>query len=68
FGEQEFETINGYLVSLMEKIPEEDDLFETRIENYRFKVLEVENKVIKTIQVTPILQETEESLEDASEE
>lgn len=57
FGEQEFETINGYLVSLMEKIPEEDDLFETRIENYRFKVLEVENKVIKTIQVTPVLPE-----------
>lgn len=54
FGEQEFETINGYLVSLMEKIPEEDDLFETRIGNYRFKVLEVENKVIKTIQVTPV--------------
>lgn len=54
FGEQEFETINGYLVSLMEKIPEENDLFETRIGNYRFKVLEVENKVIKTIQVTPV--------------
>lgn len=68
FGEQEFETINGYLVSLMEKIPEEDDLFETKIGNYRFKVLEVENKVIKTIQVTPVPQETEESLEDASEE
>ncbi len=63
FGEQEFETINGYLVSLMEKIPEEDDLFETRIGNYRFKVLEVENKVIKTIQVTPIPQEEDQNKE-----
>ncbi len=63
FGEQEFETINGYLVSLMEKIPEEDDLFETRIGNYRFKVMEVENKVIKTIQVTPIPQEEEQNKE-----
>lgn len=63
FGEQEFETINGYLVSLMEKIPEEDDLFETRIGNYRFKVMEVENKVIKTIQVTPIPQEEDQNKE-----
>lgn len=54
FGEQEFETINGYLVSLMEKIPEEGDDFETQIGGYMFKVMSVENKVIKKIQVTPI--------------
>ena len=57
FGEQEFETINGYLISLMEKIPEEDDRFETQIGDFNFKVMAVENNVIKTIQVTPVVKE-----------
>ncbi|MBR5420121.1 MAG: HlyC/CorC family transporter [Lachnospiraceae bacterium] len=52
FGDTEFETINGYLVSLMEKIPEEGEHFETDIGGYHFRVEEVEDKLIKSITVT----------------
>ncbi len=51
FGETEFETINGYLISLMEHIPEEGDHFETDIGDYHFKVEEVEDKMIRLISV-----------------
>ena len=51
FGDTEFETINGYLISLMEHIPEEGDHFETDIGGYHFKVEDVEDKMIKSISV-----------------
>ncbi len=51
FGDTEFETINGYLISLMEHIPEEGDHFETNIGGYHFKVEDVEDKMIKSISV-----------------
>ncbi|MBR6256180.1 MAG: HlyC/CorC family transporter [Lachnospiraceae bacterium] len=52
FGETEFETINGYIISLMEHIPEEGDHFETDIGGYHFKVEDVEDKMIKSISVS----------------
>ncbi len=52
FGETEFETINGYLISLMEHIPEEGDRFETDIGGYHFKVEDVEDKMIRSISVS----------------
>ena len=54
FGDTEFETINGYLISLMEHIPEEGDHFETDIGGYHFKVEDVEDKMIKSISVSRI--------------
>ncbi len=51
FGDTEFETINGYLISLMEHIPEEGDHFETDIGGYHFKVEDIEDKMIKSISV-----------------
>ena len=54
FGETEFETINGYMISLMEHIPEEGDHFETDIGGYHFKVEDVEDKMIKSISVSKI--------------
>ena len=52
FGETEFETINGYLISLMEHIPEKGDQFETDIGGYHFKVEDVEDKMIRSISVS----------------
>lgn len=52
FGETEFETINGYLINLMEKIPEEGEHFETDIGGYHFRVEDVEDNVIASISVT----------------
>ena len=52
FGDVEFETLNGFLISKMDKIPEENEQFETEIDGYHFKILSVENKMIHSVLVT----------------
>lgn len=52
FGEQAFETLNGFLISRMDRIPEEGDCFETDVEGYHFKILDVKNKMIRSVLVT----------------
>lgn len=52
FDTDEFETINGYLISKMDKIPEPDEEFDIDYSGYHFKVLSVENKMISRILVT----------------
>ena len=51
FGEVPVETLNGYLISKMERIPTEKDRFSINVEGYNFKVIEVENKMIKKVVV-----------------
>lgn len=51
FGEVPVETLNGYLISKMERIPAEKDRFSINVEGYNFKVIEVENKMIKKVVV-----------------
>ena len=51
FGEVPVETINGYLISKMERIPSEKDRFSITVDGYKFKVIEVENKMVKKVVV-----------------
>jgi len=51
FGEVPVETLNGYLISKMERIPNEKDRFSITVDGYNFKVIEVENKMIKKVVV-----------------
>ena len=51
-GEQDFETLNGFLISRMDKIPDEDEEFETDVNGWHFKVLSVRNKMIENVLVT----------------
>ena len=52
FGETEFETINGYLISKLDRIPDEDENSEVEIEGYLFKIIKVEKNVIQSVLVT----------------
>ena len=52
FGELPVETLNGYLISKMERIPNEKERFSITVEGYNFKIIEVENKMIKRVVVT----------------
>ncbi len=54
FYEEEFDTLNGYLISKMEKIPEEGEEFEIIVDEYLFKVISVQNKMIQSVLVTKI--------------
>lgn len=51
FGEVPVETINGFLTSKMERIPTEKDRFSITVDGYMFKVIEVENKMVKKVVV-----------------
>ncbi|MBD5501037.1 MAG: HlyC/CorC family transporter [Lachnospiraceae bacterium] len=64
FGEQEFETLNGFLISKMERIPEENEEFSMNVEGYGFRVMTVENRMIQSVLVTKLAdpKDTEEML------
>ncbi len=52
FGETEFETLNGFLISKLDRIPDEGDDTEVEIDGFRFKIAKVEKNVIQSVLVT----------------
>lgn len=60
FEEEDYETLNGYLIYRLDRIPEEDDQTMIQVKGYSFQIMEVENKTIKWVKVTK-LPETEEN-------
>ena len=52
FEESEFETLNGYLISIIDRIPDEGERIEVRIDGYLFQIVKVEKNVIQTVLVT----------------
>lgn len=62
FDNSEFETLNGFLISKLDRIPEENEDFEVVVDGYLFKILSVNNKMIQSVQVTKAVapQEPEE--------
>ncbi len=60
FENEEFETLNGFLISRLDKIPEPDEQFDVDYKGYNFKILSVENKMIQSVLVTKLPEETKE--------
>lgn len=52
FEEEEFETLNGYMISKLDRIPEPGDDLEVNIGDYSFKILEVQDNMIQEVLVT----------------
>jgi len=63
FEDEDFETLNGFLISRMDRIPEPDDNFDVDYEGFNFKILSVENKMIQSVLVTRLKQEPEDQEE-----
>lgn len=63
FGEEEVETMNGYLISRLDRIPKEGETPEIVIDGYLFKIESVENKMIQRVLVkkTEEIPENEEA-------
>ncbi len=57
FEEEAFETLNGFLISKLDRIPEEDEQFSANAAGYNFKILSVENKMIASVLVTKLPEE-----------
>lgn len=58
FGDSEFETLNGFLISRLDRIPDEDENTEIQEYGYNFKIMSVEKNVIQSVLVTKLLEET----------
>lgn len=56
FGESEYETLNGYLISKLDRIPDENETPEIQMGGYHVKIMSVEKNVIQTVLVTKIQQ------------
>lgn len=47
-----YDTVNGFLISKLDRIPKEDEDSEVEYKGYLFKIITVENKMIQTVKVT----------------
>lgn len=63
--EDDFETLNGLLISLIHRIPSEDEHITTEAFGYEFEVLSVENKMIKCVKVTKAQEKSGKNAEDS---
>ncbi len=66
--EDDFETLNGFLISLIDKIPNEDEHLSADAFGYHFEILHVENKMIQSVRVTKIPKEEASDGKDASQD
>ncbi len=57
----DFETLNGFLISLIGKIPSDHEIFSTTAYHYLFEILSVENKMIQSVHVVKLPEESEEA-------
>lgn len=58
FDSEGFETLNGFLISKLDRIPEPDEQFDVDYKGYNFKILQVENKMISSVKITKLMNET----------
>ena len=65
FDEEEFETLNGFLISRLDRIPEPDEQFDVDYKGYNFKILSVAKKMIGSVLVRKLPEEkTPQNAED----
>lgn len=63
FHDDNFETLNGFLISKLDRIPEENEQFEIKVGGYHFQILSVEHNVIQSVLVTKLPEAEPEVLE-----
>lgn len=64
FDDVDFGTLNGYLISKLDKIPSDDDRSEIIADGYSFRILSVANKTIERVRVHRLPEEKEEQNEE----
>ena len=59
FEEEDYDTINGYLIECLDRIPSEEEKCTVRFEGYIFTILSVDNNTIRKVKIEQAKQETE---------
>lgn len=58
----DFDTLNGFIIAQIDRIPSDDEVFSVSAYGYRFDVLLVENRTVRTVRVTKEAESGEENL------
>lgn len=66
FDEDDYDTLNGFLISRLDRIPSEDDKPDLYVDGYRYEIVSIENKMISFVKISPIVEEelSEEGIND----
>ena len=67
FEDSTFETVNGLLISRLDRIPKENEDFTAEIAGYSFKILSVKNHMIQSVLVKRIREEDTKEAENDQE-
>lgn len=62
-----YDTLNGFLISRLDRIPKEGEHPQVQYGGYLFKVLSIENKTIHAVTAVPVKKEPEEKSETKEE-
>lgn len=54
----DFDTLNGFIIAQIDRIPSDEEEFEVCAYGYRFDVILVENRMIRTVRVTKAAEES----------
>ena len=54
FNEEEYETINGFMISRLDKIPDENEDFCIDVDGYNFQIQTVDKRMISSVLVTKL--------------
>lgn len=57
FEDEDYDTLNGFIISRIDKIPNDHESFRVEYENYIFEILSVEDKIIQKVHVIPAKEE-----------
>lgn len=60
-AEDMFETLNGYVISLLEKVPNDGEYEVIEAHGYRFEILNVENRIIREVKIVKIYEDEADS-------
>ncbi len=60
-GAENYETLNGLMISKLDRIPEEGEQFDTDMEGYNFKIQTVSGHMISSVLITKLSENTEVS-------
>ena len=64
FESEDYDTLNGFLISKLDRIPDDDEKPELTVGNYRYQILSVKDKMISMVKVFKIEKDNDESLEN----
>ena len=64
FDEEDFDTLNGFLISSLDRIPKDGEQPGVDFGGYEFEVLSVENKMIHTVRVCKKAEDVETETQD----